>query len=64
VILSDTNVISELMRTEPNPRVLAWFAVEDSSEFHLSAVGKLSYGGEQRCCPRGSDAIYWSRRST
>lgn len=40
MILIDTNVISELMRAEPDPRVLAWFAVEDSSAFHLSAVGE------------------------
>ena len=40
MILIDTNVISELMRPQPAPQVLAWFATEDAATLHLSAVGE------------------------
>ncbi|MEM9878642.1 MAG: type II toxin-antitoxin system VapC family toxin [Pseudomonadota bacterium] len=38
MILIDTNVISELMRREPAPVVLEWFARQDSRALHISAV--------------------------
>ena len=38
MILLDTNVISELMRTEPAQIVLDWFGDHDSSDLFISAV--------------------------
>jgi len=40
VILLDTNVISELMRTEPEPSVLGWLDEQLESELHFCAVTK------------------------
>lgn len=38
MILLDTNVISELMRTEPAQIVLDWFGDHDSGDLFMSAV--------------------------
>ena len=38
MILLDTNVISELMRREPNPAVLAWVDAQPAQMLHVSAV--------------------------
>ena len=38
MILLDTNVISELMRAEPDPIVLDWFGKYDAAELFISAV--------------------------
>lgn len=38
MILIDTNVISELMRPEPSPTVLAWFGRQAAADLYLSAV--------------------------
>ena len=38
MIVVDTNVISELMRTEPSSLVLSWFGTQDPSALFLSAV--------------------------
>lgn len=38
MILIDTNVISELMRPEPSPVVLAWFGRQAATNLYLSAV--------------------------
>lgn len=40
MILIDTNVISELMRPNPAPAVLAWFGGQDATALCLSAVGE------------------------
>lgn len=40
MILIDTNVISELMRSKPAPAVLDWFGHQDAAALHLSAVGE------------------------
>jgi predicted nucleic acid-binding protein len=37
-ILLDTNVLSELMRLQPDVRVLAWFGVNTNAGFYISAV--------------------------
>jgi predicted nucleic acid-binding protein len=55
VILIDTNVISELMRPDPAPAVLAWFGEYDASALYLSAVGE----GELR---RGAVILPHGRR--
>lgn len=46
VILLDTNVISEPMRPDPDPHVIAWFDAQNVDTLHLSAVtvGELRYG--------------------
>ena len=43
-MLVDTNVLSELPRSRPNPNVLAWFAAQET--IHLSAVTleELTFG--------------------
>ena len=40
MILLDTNVISELMRTEPAQIVLDWFGDHDSGDLFISAVAE------------------------
>lgn len=40
VTLVDTNVISELMRSEPSHSVLSWFAAHESTDLFLSAVSE------------------------
>ena len=42
----DTNVVSELMRSEPTPNVVAWIAQRDAREMYLTAVSEaeLRYG--------------------
>jgi hypothetical protein len=46
MILIDTNVISELWRTEPNPNVLAWVDAQTVETLYLSAVtvAELRFG--------------------
>jgi predicted nucleic acid-binding protein len=34
----DTNVLSELLRAEPAPAVLAWFAAQPAESLYVSAV--------------------------
>jgi predicted nucleic acid-binding protein len=55
MILIDTNVVSELMRPEPAPAVLAWFGTLDATALHLSAVSE----GELR---RGAGILPVGRR--
>jgi len=38
VILLDTNVVSELMRTAPAPQVVGWLDAQAAETLHLSAV--------------------------
>jgi len=46
VIVLDTNVISELMRTEPDPRVLAWVAAQPGVLLYTTYVNQaeILYG--------------------
>jgi predicted nucleic acid-binding protein len=46
VIVLDTNVISELMRTEPNPAVFAWASMQPRSMLFTTSVNKaeIFYG--------------------
>lgn len=46
MILLDTNVVSELMRTSPDPAVEAWIAQHPAENLFFSAVGEfeLRYG--------------------
>ena len=46
MIVVDTNVVSELSRPSPNPRVLSWVESQDSAELYVTVmtVAELCYG--------------------
>jgi len=46
VIVLDTNIISELMRPQPNPAVVAWVAAQPRSSLYTTSVNEaeLFYG--------------------
>ena len=46
MILLDTNVVSELIRPNPNPKVEAWLAEQYSANVFLSVISEaeLRYG--------------------
>lgn len=46
MILLDTNVVSELMRSAPAPSVLDWFAGKDPEDLYLAAIveAELRFG--------------------
>lgn len=47
--LLDTNIVSELRKTRPDRRVMAWFAAVPDDSLHLSVlvVGEIRQGIEQ-----------------
>jgi hypothetical protein len=40
MILLDTNIISELIKTHPNPAVIAWLDEQFSNELYLPSIVK------------------------
>lgn len=46
MIILDTNVVSELLRPQPEPRVEAWLAAQDGADIYLTAISEaeLRYG--------------------
>jgi len=46
VIVLDTNIISEVMRPQPNPAVLAWLNRQDSTHLFITSVSiaEIGYG--------------------
>jgi len=46
VVILDTNVVSELLRAAPAPRVDAWLAGQDGADIYLTAISEagLLYG--------------------
>ncbi len=46
MILLDTNVVSEVMKTQPAEAVVAWLNAQDSERLYVSAVtiGEITYG--------------------
>lgn len=46
MIILDTNIVSELLRPSPEPKVEAWLAAEDASNVFLTAISEaeLRYG--------------------
>lgn len=46
MLILDTNVISEVMRTRPEPRVVEWLAAQEGGSVYLTAVSaaELRYG--------------------
>ena len=53
MILLDTNVVSEVMKTRPAEAVVAWLNGQDSEKLHVSAItiGEIAYG--LRILPEG-----------
>ncbi len=50
--LCDTNVVSELMRREPNPGVLAWAMARDELVLSVITLEEIRYGLAWRELPR------------
>lgn len=48
MIILDTNVLSELMRREPSPKVVAWVANQAASELFITSIteAEIFYGIE------------------
>lgn len=46
MIILDTNVISEPLKKNPDPKVIQWLDEQDPNELHLTAVtlAKMEYG--------------------
>jgi len=46
MILLDTNILSEVMRVEPQIQVMSWFAQQKSSDLFISSVSiaEIAYG--------------------
>lgn len=46
MIILDTNVVSELLRPQPEPRVEAWLAAQDGADTYLTAISEaeMRYG--------------------
>ncbi len=51
--LVDTNVLSELLRAQPHPAVLAWFARQPADSLFVSAVTQAEMLPGARVLPRG-----------
>jgi predicted nucleic acid-binding protein len=49
MILIDTNVVSELMRPNLDPAVLAWFGGQDAMALHLSAMATRNLADFAAC---------------
>jgi len=49
----DTNVLSELMRAEPSPAVLAWFATQPAEGLFVSAITQAEMMLGARLVPTG-----------
>lgn len=46
MILLDTNIVSEVMRTRPAETVVAWLNGQDAEKLYVSAIsiGEVAYG--------------------
>ena len=57
--LLDTNVVSEMVRTKPEPKVVAWIASQTVADLFLSAVtvGELTRGVVRLADGRKRDAL-------
>ena len=53
MILLDTNVISELMRPQPAPAGLDWFAAHDAGALYFSAIGEAELRTGAAILPAG-----------
>lgn len=55
--LLDTNVLSELLRSAPQPEVLAWFAAQPSETLYSSAVTQAEMLLGARLLPAGKRRV-------
>lgn len=53
ITIVDTNVLSELLRAEPSPAVLAWFAAQPAQGLFVSAVTQAEMMLGVRLLPAG-----------
>lgn len=53
MILLDTNVLSEIMKPEPSPKVLQWLKVQNARNLYLSSVSIAEIGFGLRILPEG-----------
>ncbi len=52
-VLLDTNVLSEILRARPEPKVLAWFASQPANDLFVSAVTQAEMVLGARLLPAG-----------
>ena len=59
MIVLDTNIVSELMRPAPEPRVLRWFGSQSADDLHITAVtiAEILYGIELIATSRRRDVL-------
>jgi hypothetical protein len=59
MIILDTNVVCELMRPAPEPRVLHWFSSQAAEDLHVTAVtmAEILYGIELISMSRRREAL-------
>ena len=59
MIILDTNVVSELMRPVPEPRVLRWLSNQIAEDLHVTAVtmAEILYGIELIVAARRRDVV-------
>jgi len=53
MIVVDTNVVSEVMRPQPSPRVLDWLNQQDSTQLFISTITLAEIGYGLRVLPDG-----------
>jgi predicted nucleic acid-binding protein len=60
IVLFDTNVLSELMRARPDPKVIAFIRMQRGSVISAVSVQELVYGAERASDPaRRAKLIAW-----
>jgi predicted nucleic acid-binding protein len=57
--LVDTNVLSELAKDTPEPRIAAWFSDKDADSIFISAItiGEVAYGIERKAEGKSKDKL-------
>lgn len=53
MIILDTNIISEIMKSQPNTQVIAWFGKHNQDDYYITSisVAEIYYG--IMCLPQG-----------
>ena len=57
MIVVDTNIISELMRGDPHPTVLAWVAAQPRALIYTTHVNQAEILYGIAPCPRGAPSL-------
>ncbi|WP_428488437.1 type II toxin-antitoxin system VapC family toxin [Rhodopila sp.] len=57
MIVLDTNVISELMRSQPNPQVLAWAAAQPRATLYATSINRAEILHGIAALPKGRRRI-------